>query len=95
MILNKKQEVEQLHDMVFDILYNSYEARNSDRALIMQVVHRLGYKSINDDNIDYIPSFESITRARRKIQETNGDLKASEHVKRARISHQLSMKTYL
>lgn len=95
MILNKKQEIEALHSLVHDVLYNSYAARNCDRALIMEVVHRLGHKTINDQNVNYLPSFESITRARRKIQQVNPDLRATDKVRRARVFHQLSMKAYI
>lgn len=78
-----------LYDTVKHILISYPDTRNSDKALIGEVLRHIGAVR----TVDYfgdteavlldrllsgsIPSFESITRARRKVQELHIELEAT------------------
>jgi len=80
-----------LYDLVKDILIKAPQTRSSDKSLIWEVLRRrnclinvegrygvitvLDYKGFED-----APTFESITRARRKVQEVHPELQAVEEV---------------
>ena len=77
--MQKLREVQQL---VTEELKSNYSARTNDNELILGVMKRLGINT----NVPFVelvrnrklPSFESITRARRKVQADNPQLKDSE-----------------
>lgn len=78
--------------MVWHCLEKYPETRNSDRSLILTVYSEFCgvfsqpfFKVM--DNTD-LPSFESIRRARQKIQAENENLRAVKPVEDARISMQ-------
>lgn len=79
-----------LYDLVKKILLRDPQARNSDKYLIWEV-----YKSkhgdtvrgaflLNRDRFMDMPPAESITRARRKVQENHPELRARKQVEEAR-----------
>jgi hypothetical protein len=81
-----------IYDIVKDILEKSPACRDSDKRLIWNVWNRKTLVQINRDDLrqsrilfmDYMnaPSSESITRARRKIQELHPELQSSEAVRK-------------
>jgi tRNA G37 N-methylase TrmD len=82
-----------LYDLVKEILENHSQTRSSDKALIWEVLRRrscLRADSLSEEGVlDYngftkAPTFESITRARRKVQEVHPELQAVEEVRRVR-----------
>jgi len=62
-----------IRNTVIEVLREDVRARDSDKWLIIQVLRKLGiniyldYSQLND-----MPSFESITRCRRSIQNQEG-----------------------
>jgi hypothetical protein len=81
-----------LYTLVKRILVEDEEARDSDKALIWRVLEKKGLlRSMMDgDRCIYVlaysglqqaPTLESITRARRKVQEQNPELAGSQEVK--------------
>lgn len=76
-----------LYDLVKDILEKEPYARNSDKGLIWEVLDRRGL--LEDGCLTWgrfksSPTFESITRARRKVQECHPELQANESVRKVR-----------
>jgi len=81
-----------MYDLVKLILEQDKEARSSDRRLIWAVYQSMGH--LKDGMLDYenfliCPTPETITRARRKVQELNPDLDADESTKRIRRKREL------
>jgi hypothetical protein len=80
-----------LEDIVLETLQKSVPSREDDFVLINEVYKRLGiYTDLL--NFDYLtkhhieldlPSYESITRARRKIVEARPDLKSAAEIRKA------------
>ena len=66
------------YDLVKGILEKSPESRNNDKICIWKALNKLGLMnyggSLSYESFNKAPAFESITRARRKIQELNPDL---------------------
>ena len=84
-----------LYDLVKDILVKCEPARNSDKRLIWEVLDRKGFISrVYNEGVltpcitlrswKNCPTLESITRARRKVQQHHPELCASESVKKKR-----------
>ena len=76
-----------IYDLVKDILEKHEITRNSDKSLMFTAWNRLGYienRSINYDNFSKAPTPESITRARRKVQELHPHLQATSQKVRAK-----------
>jgi len=87
-----------LYTLVKNILIQNEQARNSDKELIWAVLENLGITSgayITKEMLFKMPSFESITRARRKVQEENQDLQANASVKQARRFKQAQRGTHI
>jgi len=65
-----KEDILTVKDAVEEVLREDKRARNNDKWLIIQVLRKLGFKIYIDyKQLDEMPSFESITRCRRKFQE--------------------------
>lgn len=76
-----------IYDRVKKILEKHPRTRNSDKELIWRVWQDLDlilYNQISKSSFYNAPSNESITRARRKVQELNEDLRAIQKVKQKR-----------
>jgi hypothetical protein len=78
-----------LYDKVKELLINKPELRDSDKKLLWEVWRNLGY--LNSGALYYdglmkrgCPTFESVTRIRRKIQERNMELRGSKFIQRIR-----------
>lgn len=87
----KRIEKLSLEDKITGLLMEHPEARNSDRALYKLFIRRYYPALINVpfsvfmDHAD-VPSFESISRSRRKAQERNDELKAVAEVQKHRYN---------
>lgn len=95
-------DIGKIESVVLDILQSDAQARNSDDYLYLKVCQRydaniisvpLGivlseFKSYN------VPKFASVTRARRKIQAQNPELKAADAVKTGRLEQETLFKEY-
>jgi hypothetical protein len=86
-----------LYKLVKNILVEDEEARDSDKALIWRVLAKKGLLRTMQDGDRFIyvlaysgleqaPTLESITRARRKVQEENPELMGSKEIQAQRES---------
>lgn len=77
-----------LYELIKKLLEEKEDRRNSDKKLMWAVWHKLGYATLSMSFTDFInpncPTPESITRARRKIQEEYPELQATDEVERER-----------
>jgi len=81
----KRREFKKVKDVVEQVLNEDKRARSNDTWLIIETLRRMGYKLyIPYDQINRMPSFETITRCRRKFQE-NGVF-VEEGIKKRRAS---------
>lgn len=76
-------------------MMESGDTRSSDKRLIWEVLRKRGlitkiwtedkvFEGITWNDLKQAPTFESITRARRKVQEQHPELQAVEDVKKKR-----------
>ena len=91
-----------LENKIRKILVNYPETRNDDNVLIYQYLkeyHDIDLISVKDLFLNGrklgIPSFESITRCRRKIQEHSPYLRCTEKIDKIRYTHTLKIRDYL
>lgn len=95
-------KVKQVENIVKVILEENEQARNDDFVLITEVYNRLVPNVMNlTFNITMLghkelrlPAFESITRARRKLQEKHEYLRATEKVQELRKEEELEYISY-
>lgn len=79
---------------VRDILATDPKARNDDKWLIIQVLKSYGLKFYIDyRELKDIPAFETITRCRRHIQNTEGLYLATQGVAEGRKQEQQNYKS--
>ena len=97
--MNKLYKVE---DIVYQVLKEVPEARKDDFVLVAEVYNRiqplinnvsfnrvmLGHKELG------LPYFESISRARRRLQNIFEELRPSKEVQEARLEEQLIYREY-
>lgn len=92
-----KKYIKKIRELVLNILKDDVSTRNSDWRLYEVVCNQLGLNSskitIHDiaDNPKGFPSFETITRCRRKAQE-QGMFVASEKVQDFRVQQYFDFK---
>ena len=94
--------MKEITKIVEDILIRDKKARNSDYYLWAQVCRVKNGKRLNDPFICVIeayseydlPRFESVSRARRKIQEKYTELKGCESVQRERAQKEQEYHQY-
>ena len=80
-----------IYDLVKNILETDSSSRNSDKRLVWSVCYRLGLTdsgTITYDNFMKAPTFESITRARRKVVELHPELAGDREVEIGRAEKQ-------
>jgi len=87
-----------LYNIVKDTLILHPITRSSDKRLIWYVM--MLANNVRTDNMTFVqfmncPSFESITRARRKVQENHPDLQAGAGVKKAREDKESTKGTFV
>jgi hypothetical protein len=87
-----KDDVILVKDAVESVLKKDERTRDDDKWLIIQVMKEMGFKVyIPFDRLDAMPSFESITRCRRKYQE-KGLYKPSPEVAECRKDEESKMR---
>ena len=75
------ENIPKIKDIVRQALKEDPGSRDSDLWLIINVLRRMGFKIYIDyKDIGRMPSLETITRIRRKIQNTNGEFLPSPDV---------------
>ena len=79
----------ELKEVIRQILEDVPEARDSDRRCICEVYKRIYPNALNSRFESVVmssafPSFESVTRTRRKVQAENPDLRAKKDIEKAR-----------
>lgn len=78
---------------VKEVMETDEKTRNSDKWLIIQTLRKLGFKIYVDYyELGDMPSFESITRARRFLQNTKGILIPTEDIDLHRSRRELEFK---
>lgn len=75
-----------LKEKIKTLLWRNPILRNSDKELLLEIfrIKEVGLTKAQEEMIKELPSFESITRARRKAQEEIKKLQAVEEVRQAR-----------
>ncbi len=73
------EELKKLKDIVKSTMEHDAKTRSSDKWLIIEVLRAMGFRIYIDyTQLKEMPSFESITRCRRKIQEDKRTLQPTE-----------------
>lgn len=103
MIESKKEEYEDVKETVEEVLRNYVKARSDDHFLIFKTLQKLGLLNfdlskdkleIERGDISDLPSFETITRVRRKLQ-SKGLYQAPEEVEEVREIYRVDMRDIL
>jgi hypothetical protein len=96
----------QTTNLVKEILENNIQARNSDTYLYLQVIYRVGLLKGIDVNAmsvtDFLlkrsklgfPNYESVSRARRKLQAEHVELCGNESVEAQRIINEREFREF-
>jgi hypothetical protein len=96
------RDIHKLEDVVKDVLESDASTRNSDRQLYFKVCqrldsgvleHKLGDVLLSFNNYD-MPRFESVSRARRKLQAKFPRLKATDEIKERRLEREIMFEEY-
>lgn len=95
-------ELNRIQYMVYEILRDNEDCRNSDNWLYLEVLekHDINVLGMSIDNFfrhfsDYdVPRFESVARARRKVQELYPELKSKEPVRTWRKENETAFRNY-
>lgn len=87
--MTTNKEIETIKEVVREVLEENPKCRNSDKFLILQTLRKMGFKIYIDYNdLDNIPSFETITRCRRFIQNKEGKYIPNKQVDKMRNRRQ-------
>lgn len=90
-------EIKQIQSVVKKVLIIDEKSRKNDNHLICETMRRMGFniersfKDVMNDNLT--PSFESITRARRKVQQEHPNLK-DDYISRLRVEREEMFREY-
>lgn len=92
-----------IYDLVYKLLVNEPELRNSDKKLMWQVWKTMGFVVAGEiEYVPYnyfmskkIPHFESIRRSRQKVQELNPELGPVKSVAKARKEKEKQKGTWI
>jgi hypothetical protein len=88
-----QENLQTIKQVVEEVMETDPKTRNSDKWLILQVLRKMGFKIYVDyHELKEMPSFESITRCRRHIQNTEGKLIPERLVDELRQSKQQEYK---
>ena len=87
--MGKKEEIKSTHNIVEEILIKSKKARNSDDYLYVQVVKKINPQAVSMPFINVmhhvrdlgLPSYETVSRTRRKLQEDHPELWSDKTIK--------------
>lgn len=91
--MDVEQEFESVRNVVKSLLETEPKCRNSDKWLIIETLRQLGFKIYIDYNeLERMPSFETIRRTRQKLQEEDDNLKADDEIQEYRDERQKLVK---
>ena len=102
----EEQKMRDISRKVEGILLTNERSRNSDNILYLEVIRKVAHtEGINLDAMnvpefflhlgDYgFPSYETVSRVRRKLQEENPWLEASKRVKEGRAEKEAEMREW-
>ena len=80
---------EKIKDVVHSILKKDNRARNNDKFLVLETLRHMGFKVYIDyEDLEMMPSFETITRCRRFIQNDLKECLPTEEVDEMRTEAQ-------
>ena len=94
-----KEKILVQEEVVKKLLQEDKSLRDSDSRLYLAILDKLGYNTSESiahfflQNSDY-PSYDSISRARRKVQMLNPELKGSEKVRVVRKLNEVEYRAY-
>lgn len=87
-----KEEIFKVSEVVKQCLVEDSKCRNDDKWLILIALKKMGFHIVIPfDDMLYMPSFESITRCRRLLQEKNPDLRPSAETAERRLKNEKEM----
>ena len=89
------EEIENLKQQVINLLEKDNDCRNNDNLLVLKLLKKMGFNIKYDpDDIKEMPSFESITRCRRFIQNEEGRFLPNQNVQELRTVKEEELKWY-
>lgn len=96
------RDLYKIADIVKDILQENEQARNSDKVLYYEVCKRLNVWALEERLGDFLltfsdynlPQFESVGRARRKIQAQHPELRPTKAVDVARYERTIDFEKF-
>lgn len=100
--MSKSKELQTITAIVKDILVNDPQSRNSDEYLYYKVCQRVGgrfvtlpfWQVVVNRKKYGLPSYETVGRARRKLQETHPELAGNSNVEAQRMINEEVFKDY-
>lgn len=93
--MNKEKELNTLKKRVTELLQKDSDCRNNDNLLVFTLLREMGfYINYDIDELRRMPSFEAITRMRRKLQNDEGRFLPNQPVQEARETNEEDMKWY-
>lgn len=100
--MSKSKELKTITAIVKDVLEHDPKARNSDEYLYLEVCARIGGKCITfpfwkvftNRKAYGLPSYETVGRARRKLQETHPELADNSTVEAQRTLNEEVFRDY-
>lgn len=97
--MGKTSELKKVTPMVKEVLIKSVKARNSDAYLYCKIIEKISkgaserpFKEVIAD-ID-LPKYDTVTRARRKIQNAHPELVGSDRVRYYRYANEEAFRKY-
>ena len=95
-------ELTEIQYMVYEILRDNEECRNSDNLLYIEVLKKYNinvmgtsiYSFFNNFSDFSVPRFESVARSRRKVQELLPELGSTESVRKWRKDNESMFREY-
>ena len=91
-------ELQTIEDTVRDLLIKYEKTRSDDRLLFLKYLIEIGYdtdKSVADFLLDVkAPNIETVSRARRKVQENHPELQADEKTRAKRKEKEAVFTSY-
>lgn len=105
--MSKVKRIKDVEKRVKAIMMEDRQTRNSDSFLYLKLLQKMGAeKGIDIDSIpittfllemsEYgFPPFESVRRARQKLQEHNPELRACDAVAEARAENEIAVREYV
>ena len=100
--MGKEKELKSATALVKDIMLKDKKSRNSDAYLYCKVIERLNkgssklpfYVVMKHTKDMGLPCYDTVTRIRRKVQETNPELQSDEFIAKCRAENEKDFEDY-